>query len=449
MGLPSGQVLQPNEYKRVRSLLSRYPDRIWAECKRWLNVEGQLVSVSNIEYAISMQSLLPWKHLFTEIKQKTADFQMLRADVRERPPFSQTLDLADSIEERLEREPETVCPQDKPWLTSLGQGLSGMILEDPTETMRIRRLADRLVRTRFQFTPDLETVPYVAGVQVGTARRADALWSGFMLYVAHQSAGRVAAPVAQEIGRVFDRREIKDACLMCYERTADFVDDYLESNFKLAKPETLEPGLGEWDSLQDVEKTDVGSPPGDRTETNAAGPDAAPLPRPPQEPIVGKSDEPEIHELVNETNEDSGKQTVPAPTKPRPPAPKPIPGLIEWFALTNGFSSDGPDRFCHSDGRWMQKVKDAVFPWELYSRSGEIVRRYWPRDCCLETAPVELDSEVWTLCERQPDIHSLILANPSGAPTEISGARLMQMRDSGRLTLHAARYRISLKYANG
>ena len=74
------RTLSEDEVRRVRLLLPRYPGRIWYECGRWLNLENQWVPVENLSYALSMQTLVPWKHLFPTIKERTADFQKLSAD---------------------------------------------------------------------------------------------------------------------------------------------------------------------------------------------------------------------------------------------------------------------------------------------------------------------------------------------------------------------------------
>jgi hypothetical protein len=70
------------------------------------------------------------------------------------------------------------------------------------------------------------------------------------------------------------------------------------------------------------------------------------------------------------------------------------------------------------------------------------VRRYWPKDHCLEHEPLELEADIWRLVERFPDVYSLILANPQGHPVEVTGALLCTMCDGGELTLYPATYRL-------
>jgi hypothetical protein len=396
-----------------------------------------------------MHSLLPWKHLFPEVKQKTADLQMLRVEVCQNAPFSEKPKLAECIEEHLEREPDNVSPVSKPWLASLGQGLSQVLLEDAAETERIRRLAERLAATCVQFAPELETVPYLAGVPAGTPRRIDALWSGFTLYVALQSVAKAAAPVAQEIGRAFDRRDIIDACKLCYERAPEFVYDYLQANFRLEAPpieSEMEAGQKATPESGRQARPEFSSATGPETAVQILESPETTL----EEPAALQEDLAGERRAAQALNGDDTETTGPLrPAKPLPPRPKPEPSLMERFAQAIGFSSDGLNRFSHPDGRSIQRVRESSFPWELYSRSGEVIRRYWTKEHCLELSPLELEAEIWALCDKQPDQHSLILTTPGGAPLEIPGAVLKEMRDIGRLTLHAATYRLVLRNEAG
>lgn len=427
--LDSGRALTPSENRRVNSLLARYPDRIWTECGRWLNMEGHWVAVTDLEYAISKQSLFPDKYLFSEVKQKTADLQMLRAEWCRRPPFSEIRSLAECIEERLEREPEGVSAETRPWLAALGAGLSRVILEDEAQKDRIRGLARRLAATRLQFAPGLETVPYLAGVPAGTPRRADAVWTGDTLYVAHQSAAKAAAPVALEIARVFNQRKIMDACKLCYERTPEFVYDYLNANFTLEAPIQPRPEANKGltaDAAWQAHPSSV-SPADDQ----AQGQDLL------SGPVENTDEATEVDE--DETTEEAGEAL---PGKARQPRPKPEPSVMERFARANGFLSDSAGRFHHPDGCSILRIREAIFPWQLYSPSGGVLQHYWPKDHCLETSPLELEAEVWGLCEKHPSEYSLLLVNPGGLPVVVRGTWLKEMRDAGHLILHAASYRL-------
>ena len=53
----------------MRSLLLRYPERIWSECGHWLNLAGEWTPTEDLTYSLTMQSLVAWKHLFKPISE--------------------------------------------------------------------------------------------------------------------------------------------------------------------------------------------------------------------------------------------------------------------------------------------------------------------------------------------------------------------------------------------
>jgi hypothetical protein len=75
--LASGKVLSADDARRVRTLLVRYPIRIWEERGHWLNLVGEWAPVETLAYGLSMQTLFRWSHLHEWVKRKTADFQRL------------------------------------------------------------------------------------------------------------------------------------------------------------------------------------------------------------------------------------------------------------------------------------------------------------------------------------------------------------------------------------
>jgi hypothetical protein len=58
--LASGKAPSPDDLRRVRTLLVRYPTRIWEECGHWLNLIGEWTPVETLAYGLSMQSLFRW-----------------------------------------------------------------------------------------------------------------------------------------------------------------------------------------------------------------------------------------------------------------------------------------------------------------------------------------------------------------------------------------------------
>jgi hypothetical protein len=96
----------------------------------------------------------------------------------------------------------------------------------------------------------------------------------------------------------------------------------------------------------------------------------------------------------------------------------------------------------------MAKTKGERFPWERRTAAGEIVRYYWPKDHCLEQEPLQLEADVWGLIDGFPETYALVLSTPLGDPVEVPGAVVRSMRDSGRLKLYPAAYRLVYDHDN-
>lgn len=443
------KILTQDELRRVRSLLPRYPERIWNECGRWLNLEGEWVPVENLSHALTMQSLIPWKHLFPAIKQKTADLQKLSDEICHRFPFSELRSLADTIEDRLQENSHGVPDaQYKPWLRTLGSCLQRIVLDDEEETSHIRKLAERLARTVWQVSTGLETVPYIDGTPAGTPRRVDVLWENLCLYVQDRSTAKMAHAVALELARRFGRQEITDAIKLCYDRAPEFVEEYLEENFTLILSKEANTEQSEITERSDFVQA---------TQTMPNGQDGEPdvlltssekdlpefndgfVPPLPTE-ICGQNQSDEVSPDRGEKNLEG---CVDEPTLSRPKHIKPVqPTLIQRFAGDNGYTKEGSDRFYHVDGSWIERITGNSFSWERRSVSGELLQSYWIKDHCLEREPLQLGADVWGLCEKFPDKYSLIVSATNGAPVVISGRQLRQMCDQGQLTLHPATYRL-------
>src|SRR5205807_576438 len=109
-----------------------------------------------LRYAISMQSLVSWRNLHEPVKQQTADFQALPAEVSMAAPFSRLPLLASKIEERFQGDLPSGPNEQKPWLQALGAGLRRAELDDESETARVRSLSENLAKTTWQTAPGLQ-----------------------------------------------------------------------------------------------------------------------------------------------------------------------------------------------------------------------------------------------------------------------------------------------------
>ena len=424
-GLPSGKGLTARDARRARTLMSGYPSRIWDECGHWLNLLGEWVPTDRLAYCLTMQSLVPWTHLFPGVKAKTADFQLLSSENYHIHPFSALPTLGEVVEERFRGQSGLLSAQVKPWVTTLGEGLRRVVLEDADFTERVRGLADRLAQTRWQVASGLESEPYIGGTPAGTPRPIEVLWRDYILYVQRGSPAKMAKLVPQEIARAFNRQDVSDAIKLCYERPLEFINEYLEDNFSL-DPLQENQHLDDWDSDErgsDTEESDVlVDQELDDQPTNNDLSEVAPPP----------------------SEEDDGED---GPLTPRPVRPNraPRPSMIERFARAQGFSMNGSGKFYREDGRSLERTVGNVFPWELKSASGTTERYYWPREHCIQQEPLHLEAEIWELCLKFPDLYSLVLISVSGTPIEVDGNRLAKMQEEQALVLYPAAYRLEYR----
>ena len=241
-GLPSGKALSQEDARRVRSLLKRHPVLIWDECQHWLNLAGGWVKTEELEFALTLQPLIPWRHLHDWVKKKSADFRQLPLDITNSPPlFTGTATTLAHIKDRFHQNPLfKEEPEKRSWLAQLGAELRRINLDDDEETDRVRALAIDLSNSSWQTTPGVEIISYIDGTPAGTPRRADAFWQDTILYVEDRPLAKLARAVSQELGRSFRSSDIADAIKLCFERSLDFVTEYMEENFNLIPREDVE-----------------------------------------------------------------------------------------------------------------------------------------------------------------------------------------------------------------
>lgn len=445
--LPSGKALSQEDIRRVQNLLRRHAARVWDECGHWLNLKGEWAPVETMNYAISMQTLVPWSHLHEWVKQKTADFQRLPTDVTEASPFADLPHLGGHIEDRFHRNLLfSERPEKKPWLNQLGIELRRIILDDEVETARIQALATDLAETVWQIAPELELVPYIGGTPAGTPRRSDVVWLDRVLYVDQLPNAKLARLVPDRLGKVFGRSDIAAAFAYCFERSPDKVTEYIEENFRLTpreelvkreaeEPPPVEEHAGEETGVLLQETRQATAVP---KEVKANDMNIA---------VTELGDDAQLT-IATEDERDELNSAETTPPKERASSKPAKPRIIERFALGLGFRKDGEDRFYNADGSWIAKTSGSRFPWERRTASGEIVCYYWPKEHCLENEPLQLDADVWGLIDKYPDTYVLVLSDQQGEPIEVPGTKLRTMRDQAKLTLYPATYRLVVNHAH-
>lgn len=473
-GLPEGKSLPADDLRRARALQSRHALRVWRECQHWLNLLGEWVPVGTVAYTLSMQSLVAWTHLHEVVKRKTADMQRLPAEALSSPEIAMIPSLASCISDRFHR-PVVAdhTSQVKPWVVALGKALSRIMLDDDSAIAKARSLGARLLHTRWQEVPGIEIVPYIDGVPAGLPRRTSALWDDSTMYVVPGPMTRLAAPVTAELDRAFERRDIADAIKLCFERDANFVDEYMESAFSLAEPseartETVAPAPTRF--VQDIAgdgadggvdakvgasggqspggaatsiEAETGAGTGIESETGAG----TCIQDDKDEVDANEPDSILTHEALGFEEIDEGGDEPTPLTRAKPQPKPPVVPLIERFAHLQNFKRVGPRQFERSDGTQIVRTQDGLFPWVRRSGLGEDQRYYLPIDESLQVGPVEVEAAAWAALEGRPDAYSLLLRDRDGGPVETSGTALRGWLSEGALQVFAASYRVSLRPA--
>lgn len=431
--LPKGQRLAESDLRRVRALLARHAVRVWRECEAWLNLAGEWVERRTLRFALTMQSLVPWKHLDEWVKQQTADLQSLPIDVTGRPPFCELPALAACIEERFQSEPlvrgET---EEWLWLTTLGSELRRIQLGDTAETERVRQLAKRLACTRAQRVGNIEVIPYIDGTPAGRPRRTDVLWLGDVLYVVEDlPKAKCAKLVPEEVGKVFDQTDIKAALDYSFGRSPEDVRAYVRENF------TLDPaGQAGEDEAPPATTDAVRALDGKPEAGGWSGemPDMSDDKEPVSQPKA-------VDGLADGIEDPTATDALASVSRQRTQKPE-RPDIMERFATGQDFRKEGPATFRHPDGSWIVRDSDDRWRWEWRGASGELVRYYVARAHCLDRAPLEIEAELWWAIEKKPELYVLILEHTNGNPVAIPGVELLRRVQAGAVKIYPASYRL-------
>lgn len=439
--LPVGKVLEQDEVRRVRSLLSAHPLRIWNECGHWLNLAGEWVAVERLFRTYAPQRGFHWQHLHPWVIQETADLQALPTEAMGTPPFSLLPSLSTQVEDRLDRYfGPTAVGKKKEWLTTLGRELSRAEFNSDDDTRRIRAAAQRLARTGLCYTPCFEIIPYLNGVPAGTARRADAVWLDDVLYVEYLSPAKQARRIPEEIGKAFGRADIEAALHYSFERSEKDVRDYMAENFNLSAAIGDEDKVDLAEVTQGVDGPEVPRAEGDgKSELVSVGPvdDEKET-----DTGLGGNEPQDIDgdEAADRLDENTDAEQGP---QPHPAAVRPFRAdIMERYASAHGFRKENDRRFSHKDGGWIARANGARFPWERFGADGELVRHYLPREHCLEHEPLQIEADVWRLMETKPENYALILVDIQGRPTSVTGSCLKAMEAEGQVVLYPATYRL-------
>lgn len=431
--LESGSKIEGASAKRVRAALQREPARIWQTCGHWLSLDSTWEPISRLQYRLTMQGLMKWGELAPFIKKTTANLQMLTADALLLPPFSELRDLNDAVELRVtksanDQSRSSVVPE---WLREIAIHVSRIKLPSELDTLRVRGVAQRLARTVWRPVSQLEVTPYIDGTPAGESSRPKAFWSGTELCISALSPARLHKEVVDELNRAFTHSALAVAISACVDRTAEFVREYLSSEFEIDPNQPL-PGF----------EDDIAESPEPQISTAPASSEEEAQPER-DDSNEQKDEEPESDESeqdVEPAEEETETGAEHASTTPRN-ASSPDSTLIGRYASQRGFRWDRHGRhYVHVDGRCIGKSA-SPFNWEERDTNGETLIRFWVTDQNIATG-VEVAADLWLLLKDAPNASSLVTVGNDHEPCALAGDELLAFQQAGQIKLYPSRYRI-------
>ncbi|MCX8071006.1 MAG: hypothetical protein N3C12_00950 [Candidatus Binatia bacterium] len=198
--LQSGQELQSREFERVRKTLAKHPSDVWQHCRHWLSAANTWVPVERLKYRVTMQGLVRRQELFPHVREATADFTMLKAEVYATEPLTRLRELQEVIEERPANLRELLAyaltparHEPAPWIPELGRQLQRVrFAQDPALEQRCRELARRMsdtIMVRLRKEDKLLVEPSIDGTPVGPESARDVLWYDQYLFAREGKKG--------------------------------------------------------------------------------------------------------------------------------------------------------------------------------------------------------------------------------------------------------------------
>ena len=447
--IPRGEKISKTDSSRVHSLLKRHPSRIWVECGSWLNLCGEWVAVHDLQYAAT-------KHIskgkyFKWVEAKTADFSMILAETIATPEFSSLPELTSKLEKRVDYSAPHGQHVRFDSFVYLGRLLMRIQLKDEKIMRAVQEQAERLSKTAGVQIEEIITTPYLNGEPAGPREYETIAWVGQILYFIDFSSAKFTKQIIDKVASEFGWSEMRDILAYCYDRSEHAISTYLEGNYVLSAEDAFalqkssqEDQTEKHDSAKDglspqADKQDQGSPKG---EEKAAAAD--------DDSKKGEDDDVDADDKIftndNDTDEDDddddddNQPDNKTGSKSKRSTSTPI---IERFALAHGFHRNGNQQYVHPDGRFLRK-SEGILHWEMISSKDNSIQRFWVRDHCLESKPLEIPTEVWHILDTYPSESLLLLKDINNDPITYSGSQLKILKAEGRLTLHSAAYRIVL-----
>jgi len=383
-------LLDTGDRSRIRALLRQAPNQIWSELEGWLDLDGRWIKPAKF-YWHSYSAGNKEKALFNWVKQKTADLSMLDRNMESQFPGARLPSLEQALSQKVAN-PRNAEPQPLPtWLTTFASTVTRISTHQDEEdgAENLNRIADRaiafqLMDAKWHPVPRLEIEPYLDGQPAGQPHAVKAIWEGDRIYVAGPSPSHHRELVETLVSRFRDS-EIRAAVINCTGRDAQFIKDYLASEFRLVTSAPTISTSSAKSSVGPVEQDGhvVITPPVGSTRTNP--PNSSP---PVPVAAIGR------------------------PLVPQAPRSTPREDPQEKFLEGLGFRWT-TDRHYLVDqyGNSLQRG-DGIFDWIKYDSTGTATDYYWISNKPLEEG-VEIGVDDWEAMRRYDDKAWLVVPNLS------------------------------------
>jgi len=422
--LPTGTPLEGVSYNRAKLAMTRGGRRVWEELGHWMSLDQTWEAVPTLKYRVSMHNLTRWEKLTAFTKRSVADLRMLHGEVAEEAPFTAAQPLAEVISMQVTNV-QTISGRVRrvEWLHPLADGLCRVKLGDETATAKMREVARRLLNTTWQTVGLLEVTPYINGTPAGEPLMPKVLWSETKLYVVDQSTVRLMRELKEELTRPFGNADVMEAVADCIDRDAEFVREYLATNFELDAQAELPPVGEKPDGVIAKPEADKGDGEGETGEGEPEDNDG-----------LDDNDDEAEDELPPEG--EAGEIKPPKPDKELKPKE---PSFMDRYAKSRGFRWHEAERcYTHANGAWIEK-SETPFSWRECMNGDDSAKRIFVAEKSLAEG-VEIPAELWRLMEINPDSIALVLCAEDGEPNEWSASDLKTLHAAGQIRLHQSQF---------
>jgi len=408
----TGSVITGEDEKRIRAILQHFPERVWQECKHWLNLEGEWQICRDLHWGT--QKLQQAKNMFNWVKEETADLSML-----ENPALIFNLgeikQLDSELEYRLSNYKMSKLRPNPDWILALAEKLqhvkSGKDFKlgfpAQLDLLNISREGKRLSETRLMIVTPLDAMPYLGGQQVGYSSNVKALWDKFFLYVLDDQKNN-HREIANAISNAFNDDPIKTAINDCISRDPEWIESYFFDYFELGESEVSD------SSNQDKIKNETA----DLNDENFV-------------------DKPNGNQTSQQGKGDQGIDWGPKHKRKKSLRPE---EKFSLFIQSHGFIwNQSKEIFLNEKGGRII-LSRAIFPWIEYDNTGNEICCYRMEEGFLKDGLL-IKAEVWDFIQQKPGLCCLVI-DEGTRYRKVSGHDILQLLRQKRVQVLPAFYLI-------